>query len=150
MQILSAEQIRAWDQFTILQEPISSIDLMERAARQCMEWIRSRDWQDRPFRIFCGKGNNGGDGLALGRMLLKAGYTVSIYILEFGKLGSQDFQINLQRLHELPAADLHFLQAETNFPVLEKTDVIVDALFGSGLNKPLEGLAAQLVQRPYR
>jgi NAD(P)H-hydrate epimerase len=143
--ILSAEQIRAWDQYTITQEPILSIDLMERAARKSVEWIKAKPWQGKVFRIFCGKGNNGGDGLAIGRMLLKAGYAVSFYILEFGKLGSDDFQINLQRLHELPSVDLHFLQAEENFPALHGEDIVIDALFGSGLNKPLQGLTAKLV-----
>lgn len=119
---------------------------MERAARKCVEWIRSREWRINSFRIFCGKGNNGGDGLAIGRMLLKAGWPVSIYILEFGKKGSEDFQTNLQRLHEFSEAAIHFVQTEENFPPLQKDDIIIDALFGSGLNKPLEGLAANLVQ----
>ena len=145
MLILSAEQIRAWDQYTILQEPVDSIDLMERAALACVDWIKARTWQDKTFRIFCGKGNNGGDGLAIGRLLQKAGYSVSVYILEFGKLGSDDFQLNLQRLHELPAVALHFLQGNESFPELNDDDILVDALFGSGLNKPLEGFAAGLV-----
>lgn len=145
VQILTAEQIRAWDKYTITHEPILSIDLMERAARKCTEWLKTKGWRERNFRIFCGKGNNGGDGLAIGRMLVTAGYTVSIYILEFGKLGSPDFQVNLQRLHELPAPDLHFLQSSEQFPLLQKEDIVVDALFGSGLNKPLEGLTARLV-----
>ncbi|WP_121355372.1 NAD(P)H-hydrate dehydratase [Flavisolibacter nicotianae] len=145
MQILSAEQIRAWDQYTIQHEPVASIDLMERAARKCVDWLKDMSWKGRNFRIFCGKGNNGGDGLAIGRMLLSAGYTVSFYILEFGKLGSEDFQTNLQRLHDIPATDLHFLQSASHFPILQKEDIVVDALFGAGLNKPLSGLSADLV-----
>lgn len=145
MQILSAEQIRAWDKYTIQHEPISSIDLMERAARNCVEWIKVKDWQTKHFCIFCGKGNNGGDGLAIGRMLLTTGYQVSFYILEFGKAGTEDFQTNLQRLHELPEAPIHFLQTTDAFPVIQKEDIVIDALFGSGLNKTLEGLSAQLV-----
>lgn len=145
VQILSAEQIRAWDQYTIQHEPVSSIDLMERAAQKCVEWIESKGWKAKSFFIFCGKGNNGGDGLAVGRILLNAGYNVAIYILESGKLGSDDFQLNLQRLQALPFAEAHFLQSESIFPSLDKDDVVVDALFGSGLNKPLSGLASQLV-----
>lgn len=145
VQILSAEQIRAWDQFTIQHEPVSSIDLMERASRKCVEWIRSKDWQGRPFVVCCGKGNNGGDGLAISRQLLKAGVSLSIYILEFGRLGSDDFQLNLQRLHEMAGTKIHFVQSADHFPPLSKETVVIDALFGSGLNKALEGLAADFV-----
>src|SRR3982751_6014321 len=99
MKILSAGQIRLWDQFTIENEPVSSINLMERAAGKCVEWILSNYPDAISFSIFCGKGNNGGDGLAIARMLLQQNYAVSIYILEFGHLGTDDFQTNLARLH---------------------------------------------------
>ena len=145
VQILSAEQIRAWDGFTIQNEPISSVDLMERAAGKCARWLKEQAWAGKKFMVFCGKGNNGGDGLVIARQLLQAGYTVSVFILEFGKLGSEDFQTNLQRLYELPA-DVQCIQSSGNFPVVDKSDVVVDALFGFGLNKPLEGLSASLVQ----
>ena len=145
MYILSAAEVREWDRFTIQHEPVSSIDLMERAARNCFEWISKQPWQEKHFRIFCGKGNNGGDGLAIARMLFEKGYGVTVYILEFGKIGSQDFQINLQRLHQ-HAVDIHFIQGQDNFPLIDGNDVVVDALFGTGLNKPLRQLAAQLVE----
>lgn len=119
---------------------------MERAAGKCADWLKEKPWQHKPFLIFCGKGNNGGDGLAIGRMLLKAGYNVSFYILEFGKPGSHNFQTNLQRLHTLPLLNLHYLQTEEAFPKIQADALIVDALFGSGLNKPLEGLATNLVE----
>lgn len=146
VQILSAEQLRAWDRFTISHEPISSIDLMERAAGRCVQWLLNLNWSNKHFRIFCGKGNNGGDGLAIARMLIDKGCQVSIYILEFGKIGSEDFQVNLQRLHTCPSAAICFVQSEDHFPSLEVNDVAIDALFGSGLNKPLEGLSKTLVQ----
>lgn len=145
MQILSAEQIRDWDRFTIQHEPIASIDLMERAARQCVQWLIEKQWTGKRYLIFCGKGNNGGDGLAIARLLLREGYAVGIYILEFGKLGSDDFQTNLQRLHELPHTDIHFIHSLDGFPVIDTNDIVIDALYGSGLNKPLEGLSAGLV-----
>jgi ADP-dependent NAD(P)H-hydrate dehydratase / NAD(P)H-hydrate epimerase len=143
--ILNAQQIRNWDQYTIEHHPISSIDLMERAASKCIEWIEQQQWQKKHFKIFCGKGNNGGDGLAIARLLFELDYTVSVYILEFGKAGSEDFQINLQRLHELSFTEIHFLQSKKSFPVIGSDEVLIDALFGSGLNKPLEGLSAQIV-----
>ncbi|NTS43422.1 NAD(P)H-hydrate dehydratase [Flavisolibacter sp. BT320] len=145
MEILTAEQVREWDRFTIKHEPITSVDLMERAARACTNWLVQQSFKPKAIRIFCGKGNNGGDGLAIGRMLLLEGYAVSVYILEFGKQGSDDFQANLQRLHKLGITAIHFLQEESHFPRIEQNDLLVDALYGSGLNKPLEGLAAALV-----
>src|SRR5215216_2531161 len=110
MHILNSAEIKAWDQYTIKHEPISSLDLMERAARKCSEWIQKQPWQKHIFKIFCGKGNNGGDGLAIARMLLHTGYSCSIYILEIGKPGSEDFQINLQRLQKV-TTDIHLLSA---------------------------------------
>ncbi len=104
-----------------------------------------QNWQQKAFKIFCGKGNNGGDGLAIARLLFLAGHSVSVYILEFGKLGSDDFQANLQRLHGL-TPDIHFIQTTESFPFIDSNDIVVDALFGSGLNQPLQGLSSALVQ----
>ena len=70
MKILSAQQIHNWDAYTIANEPITSVDLMERAAAACTDYISRQELFDRPFKIFCGKGNNGGDGLAIARQLL--------------------------------------------------------------------------------
>ena len=98
MQILSAEKMRAWDEFTILHEPVRSIDLMERAAEKCVTWLLENGYEKRSFTIFCGKGNNGGDGMAIARMLSQKECPVLVYILEFGHLGTDDFQENLARL----------------------------------------------------
>lgn len=144
MIICTAEQIKAWDAFTIKHEPITSINLMERASQKCVEWINTYISPDSSFKIFCGKGNNGGDGLSIARQLLQQGKEVEVFILEFGKLGSPDFQTNLQRLHELPI-DIYFIQGSEHFPSLQPGDVIIDALFGSGLNKALDGLTKELV-----
>lgn len=125
------------------EQNISSIELMERAAVVCTEWIL-KHFSGQSFSIFCGKGNNGGDGLAIARLLSIAKLHVSVYILEFGKPGNEDFQENLHLLHEC-GVPIHYVQDETHFPSLQDT-VIIDALFGSGLNKPLEGLSAALVK----
>jgi len=146
MKILKADQIRSWDQYTIGHEPIASIDLMERAATKCFEWLDDNGWFVHPFAIFCGKGNNGGDGLAIARMLAERGCKASVYILEFGHKGTDDFQTNLARLHQYPSVDIHFIQEESNFHTLSQETVIIDALFGSGLTRPLEGFTANLVE----
>lgn len=145
MKILSAEQIRKWDEFTILNEPVSSIDLMERAAARCTAWIEEKGFDDKSFKIFCGKGNNGGDGLAIARKLAEKNILGDVYIIESGSLGTGDFQANLNRLHSCPV-QIHFLQHADFFPEINENDFVIDALFGSGLNRPPEGLSADLVQ----
>lgn len=150
MKILSAEEIRAWDEYTIRHEPIRSIDLMERASSACVNWITVK-YPDAPsFIICCGKGNNGGDGLAIARMLMERHYPVTVYILEFGHLGTPDFQTNLARLHKMQGADIHFIQSAENIHPFQPEAVIVDALFGSGLNRAVEGITALLVDHMNR
>jgi NAD(P)H-hydrate epimerase len=146
MKILSAEEIRSWDQFTIQHEPISSINLMERAAVKSVEWLLENYPDTEAFQVFCGKGNNGGDGLAIARLLLEKSYTVTVNILEFGHKGTDDFQTNLARLHKLPHADIHFIQSAENFHPFAPGQVIIDALFGSGLNRSPEGITAALIE----
>jgi ADP-dependent NAD(P)H-hydrate dehydratase / NAD(P)H-hydrate epimerase len=144
MLILSAKQIHEWDAYTIRNKPISSIDLMETAATRCFQWLQQNGFHQQPFHIFCGKGNNGGDGLALARLLSAKGIKVSVYIIEMGQKGTDDFQTNLSRLHQADAA-IHYIQSADQFPAVPKTHIIIDALFGTGLNRPLTTLAAELV-----
>lgn len=145
MLVLTASQLRNWDQFTIEHEPITSINLMERAARACFSWLEEQDYLDRIFIVFCGKGNNGGDGLAITRMIAEADGKADVYILEFGNRGTEDFQANLERLHRHSQVGIHYIQDESNFPLVSNKHVIIDALFGSGLTRPLEGLSQKLV-----
>jgi ADP-dependent NAD(P)H-hydrate dehydratase / NAD(P)H-hydrate epimerase len=142
MKILSAQQIRDWDKYTINHEPIASIDLMERAATKCVEWLEENNFLQYPVAIICGKGNNGGDGLAMARMLGEKNVNLNVYIVETSPQGSEDFQANLERL-QFP---IRFIQNEKSFPAFRKNEIIIDAIFGSGLNRPLEGLAAKLVE----
>lgn len=150
MKILSAKEIRAWDEYTILHEPIASVDLMERAAGKCVEWLETNGYFKETFIIFCGKGNNGGDGLAIARMLTRKNCKVTVYILDpiaigSGHKGSADFQINLERLRQDSGTDIHYVQSESNLHEL-KNVVVIDALFGSGLSRPLDGISAVLVK----
>ncbi len=145
MQILNTAQVHAWDEYTIRNEPIASIDLMERAAGACYSWLIGNGFHDRAFSVFCGKGNNGGDGLAVARMLATSGHEVFVYILEFGHKGTEDFQQNLARLHETNAS-VNFIPNEETIPSISEDHVILDAIFGSGLNRSLEGLTASVVK----
>ncbi len=145
MKLLSPDQLHKWDDFTIKSEPIASINLMERAAIACVEWINAKGYERLAIKIFCAKGNNGGDGLAIARLLIQQGLHPTIYILEFGKTGSEDFQTNLQRLHKL-TTDIHFVQAKEFFPKIGENELIIDALYGFGLNRPLDSLSEELVK----
>lgn len=149
MEILSAGQIRAWDEYTKEHEPISSIDLMERAAASCLGWLETNGYLGRAFSIYCGKGNNGGDGLALARMLSLQDCPVTVHILEFGHLGTDDFQANLARLHPT-AVEIRFVQGPENFHPIPPGNILIDALLGSGLNRALEGVTAQLAEHMNR
>jgi NAD(P)H-hydrate epimerase len=145
MVVLSAEQIRAWDRFTIDNLPISSIDLMEKAAASCVKWLEiNKLIAQQQFYIFCGKGNNGGDGLAIARLLQKYNRPVDVFILETGQLGSPDFQQNLHRLHTLPVT-IHFIQESSPLPDIPEQVLIIDALLGTGLNRPASGRLAELI-----
>jgi NAD(P)H-hydrate epimerase len=120
---------------------------MERAALACTRWIREHSGGLRQqFSFFCGKGNNGGDGLAIARMLAADNHDVSVFILEFGHKGTDDFQANLARLHQSSKVEIRFIQDETHFPELLADQVIIDALFGTGMNRNLEGVTEKLVR----
>ena len=142
MKIFSAKQIREWDAFTINHEPITSIDLMERAASACFKWITRQFISPEAYIVFCGTSNNGGDGLAIARLLLQADKAVEVYILK-GEKRSDDFSKNLERLLPL-LPGLTFIDT-TAMPVISPKATIIDALFGTGLSRPLEGDAMNLV-----
>jgi len=94
VKIFSALQIKEWDAFTIKNEPVASVELMERAAKACSNWILQNFNHTASLKIFCGKGNNGGDGLAMARILIENKLTARVYIAETNSAGSEDFQIN--------------------------------------------------------
>lgn len=142
MKIFSAAQIRAWDAFTIDNEPISSIELMERAATACFTWLTDRFEHSTKYAVFCGRGNNGGDGLAIARLLLLAGQNVEVYVLQ-GEKSSEDFTTNLDQLNKF--TDSKEISSSADLPNISNETVVIDALFGTGLNKPPEGIAAELI-----
>ena len=144
MKLLSEQQLHAWDEYTMAQEPITSINLMERAALSCVQWIEERGYSNQSMIIFCGKGNNGGDGLAIARLLIEKGYQPAVYIHESGKKGSIDFEVNLERLKKI-SNQIHTIQSGDAFPLINSNDLLIDALFGSGLNRFLEADVASLV-----
>ena len=143
MKILNAEQVRKLDSYTIKNEPILSINLMERAARACTEWIKEKFKVNMPVSVFTGPGNNGGDGLAIARILADMGYNIRVYIC--GNKLSPDSLINYERLLIQKLAYIKFIIAPEDFPRLKSNELVIDALFGSGLMRPLHGLFAEIV-----
>lgn len=141
--IYSAENIRKWDQFTIQNEPVTSLDLMERAASSCTKQILARNIFD-SAAIFCGTGNNGGDGLVIARLLHERGVKVKVFVLEISKDQSADFKKNLDRL---PGGLDQISLSETISEFTVSEDLIIDAIFGSGLNKEPGGWIAQVIDR---
>ena len=141
--VITAAQTREADLFTITNEPISSIDLMERAAAAFVaefeKWVSSV----KSISIVCGPGNNGGDGFAIGRMLQAKGYRVQCTLVKLGAHLSADCQVNYNRwsenneVTEITVGDI---------PKFSE-GVIIDAMFGSGLNRPLDGLTARVAER---
>ena len=137
--------IREADAYTIAHEPIASIDLMERAATALFHRMVARLKPFQKVDVFCGSGNNGGDGLVLARLLQKGGFSVRVFLLMFSEKGSPDFETNLQRLHSLSAIEVHEMKNATDFPAILTETLVVDALLGSGLNKPAAGIVAELI-----
>ncbi|MEO5570294.1 MAG: NAD(P)H-hydrate epimerase, partial [Bacteroidia bacterium] len=146
MKILSSKQIREADQYTIEHEPVAAIDLMERAATACFKWIVQHFDVDRSFKVFSGTGNNGGDGLALARMLHDSGYLVTTYIIHSGGVASEDFKVNESRLRNLKKANIIEIDSIKELPEISQNDIIIDALFGTGLNKPVKDLAGAIIE----
>ena len=147
MKIFTSAQIRELDKYTIEHEPISSIDLMERAAKAIVRAITAEWGRDMPVVIFAGPGNNGGDALAVARMLAEQRYQVDAYLFNIGGNLSDDCDANRKRLAGCKAVK-SFVEVTEEFdpPKLDRGMLVVDGLFGSGLNKPLAGGFASLAK----
>ncbi len=146
MKILTAQQLRELDQFTIKNEPISSYDLMERAAEMCLAELEMLDNYIVPSVYICGKGNNGGDGLAMARLETDAFFTPKVIVLEHMEEGTPDFAKNLYRLSEETSAEVIHVRSMDEFPEIDEYALIVDCILGTGLSRPLEGLLAEAVK----
>ncbi len=147
MKILPVEKIREADAFTIENEPIDSVDLMERAASKVYEWFMKRcKTKEVSVKIFCGIGNNGGDGLALARMLYFSGIIPQVFVVRYSDKMSRDCEINFIRLKEETEVPMYDIFSEDDFPQIYDNDIVIDAIFGSGLNRPIEGFTAELIK----
>ena len=147
MKIISAQQTRETDTFTIKQQAITSTDLMERAGNACVKSILNQSEALTEFTIFCGKGNNGGDGLAIARLLASANRKVAVYIINHTEKESADFSVNLKRLQEQKLIPIQFINKVDELkPITNHNHIIIDALLGTGINKAVDGLLADVIE----
>jgi hydroxyethylthiazole kinase-like uncharacterized protein yjeF len=143
--LLISSQIREADAYTIAHEPISSVNLMERAAKAFVGWfVNHFPDKKQPVSVYCGTGNNGGDGLAIARMLHDHHYkAINVKITRFSDKASDDFNANLKKLQK--TVQVTEIKPKDELPA-EESDILIDAMLGSGLNKPLKGDYLKLVK----
>lgn len=147
MKIFTSAQIHELDRYTIEHEPIKSVDLMERAAKAITRAVAEEWTTHTPVVVFAGPGNNGGDALAVARLLTNEGYKVRTYLFNITNHLSDDCVTNRQRLLDgRHAKDFTEITAKFDPPELTADTLVIDGFFGSGLNKPLAGGFASLVK----
>lgn len=146
IKIFSTAQAKELDHYTIKNEPISSVDLMERASEQFVREFTRRFSRQTPVTVFAGPGNNGGDALAIARLLSDESYKVDVYLFNPQDQLTPDCASNRHRLLDKSEANLTEVKGPFEAPILGRQDVVIDGLFGSGLNRPLEGGFAGVVK----
>ena len=142
MKILNKFQIQEVDHQTITKEAISSIQLMERSATACRDWIIDKYDDNKRFNLLCGTGNNGGDGLALYRLLIEKNYLCTLYEFSLGDKTSKDYSENKRKIK---TGDIKKLTTEALSHIATQ-DIIIDALLGTGLNRPVTGQLKKVIQ----
>ena len=147
MKILPIEKIREADAYTIKHEPIADIDLMERAAIELFEWIEAKTDPLKKINIICGLGNNGGDGFALARLLNEAEYNIALYIVWYADKMSPSCKTNYERLKKIKSVQITDIKGEDQVSSFNDNEVIIDAIFGSGLNRPITGILGRMVDQ---
>lgn len=147
MKILTAKQVYEADKATVDKQAITPLALMERAATKVFQWIDEQLKQSTtPIYIFCGIGNNGGDGMALGRMLIEKGYNVTCFIVNYSDKRSKCFLINYGRIKEIRRPWPELLDDQSDLPQLPTGALVVDCIFGIGLNRPMADWVKKLIQ----
>ncbi|MDD3356575.1 MAG: NAD(P)H-hydrate dehydratase [Dysgonamonadaceae bacterium] len=145
MKILSSQAIREIDAKTIEYDGISSHELMEKAATAFFDYFKQKYTdKEKTVALFCGMGNNGGDGLAVARLLHKAGYSVEVFVVKINDKYSDDCALNLEKARKMgvPISTVH---TNHDIPEISKFDIIIDAIFGTGLSRELSRLAKDVI-----
>ena len=147
MKLFTTKQIADLDKYTIENEPISDIDLMERASLQITGWLANHFSTENKMIFFAGPGNNGGDALVVARQQADLDFQCEVYLMDLGKPLKGSAEVNWLRLENQGKVRLSKISAINEFPEIGENDVVIDGLFGSGLTRHLEGLPAEIVQR---
>ncbi len=147
MKIFNNQQIRQLDAITIRLEPISSINLMERASKTFCQWFAKQfPKHNQKIYVVCGTGNNGGDGFAIARLLSKDFYEVVTIFLRLTNEMSKDAVENQKNLRRLADNKTYKeIHSGDPMPSIPPGSILIDAILGSGLNKPLSGYWEELV-----
>lgn len=143
LKILSTKQIKELDAHTILHEPISSIDLMERACQAFITWFTKEFEGQRKIGVICGTGNNGGDGLAIARLLNELNYPVKVWIVRGTMPVTEDFKTNFDRING--KIEMYDVTTKDDQGLFFDRDILIDAIFGYGLSRPAEGVYEQVI-----
>lgn len=147
MKIFSSEQLYEADKTTVEKQEITSEALMERAGTQIFNWLHQRiQGTPVPIHIFCGIGDNGGDGLVVGRQMIEQGYNVIVYVVNCSDKRSKNFLLNYDKIKNTTKKWPILMKSEADFPEISNEDIIVDAIFGIGLNRCPGGWVKKLIQ----
>jgi len=151
MKVLTAAQMRETDRLTTERYGVSSIQLMENAGAAIADFLRERfvEIARRRIVVLCGKGNNGGDGLVVARLLKDSGGAPKVFLFANPSTVEGDAAVNLKRWQQA-RGELHLVTSQVEWEsaraALREADLIVDALLGTGLRGPVEGLLAAVIE----
>ncbi len=145
MKIYKSSQIKEIENYTLSELDISTYDLMERAATAFSESFIRMYSNKHNVIVVAGPGNNGGDSLAIARLLSSYNYNVCVYVYCFEHNLSKSCGRNLKRLNAIETIKVTLVDDTFVFPVIENNDIIIDGLFGIGLNRQLSGKYIKLV-----
>ncbi len=146
MKLFTTSQAKLIDQFTIENEPVSDASLMERAAIAMQQWLLEKFGTDISYILVAGHGNNGGDALALARLLVSQGCRCKVLLAAVPEYLKGSAALNYDRLTKQGIAQISTILVESDIPGIDNDSVIIDALFGSGLNRPAEGIHLSLIK----
>lgn len=149
MKVYSSVQIKAMDQATCISRGISSFQLMSEAADACIRTLKENNLIDHQQKllIVCGVGNNGGDGLMIGHKLIQQEYNVSMMMMDYPDLWSEEVSqaIKLLKEDKIPIQWIRHVTQEV-IQVMNQASMILDALIGIGLNRMCDETYIQLIQ----
>ena len=145
MKILNVNQIREADLYTIENEPIADIDLMERASQKMAQWFVKKIKKSRKLVFIAGMGNNGGDGYAVARLLIERGYEVEVFQLAYSVHFSPSAKVNFERYSKIKP--IHVIHQAEDFPQKLSDVIFIDAIFGSGLSRPVQGFVGEIIRK---